>query len=485
MVSRETAVATETPEPITHQGTILLAHAAIEGMGITDAVMRETIGEAAGGELELVRIEPCTRAIDDFSDAALWDELAARQRELFEERLRPLLRAQPDWPIVYFGLTPIPLAVHLGSLIGQGPTVIARLRHHHTRTWAWPQRHATPNLLRGWQPLEHDSSHNGEATILVHTSYEIANANVRRAAPLAVRALDVRVHHFNPDAIASAEDLDAVATSFKHGFDHVANAWPRVGMWHLFASVPVGLALRLGTALNPNIHTPLQTWQYLGQHQDPFRKAILIGKKIAPPRVLVLGASPRHERPISAAVEVQEITDILAHRRPGVESVSRLAANLDDLGGRLLAADPSFIHFAGHGRRGWATLANSRDLVPEPSTWVLHDAHEPDEVKLVEIPDLVDLLAGLPRLVLVVVTACHGEELVEKLAAPGRIVIGFRGPLDDAVARTFSRTFWKAMVEGQSVARAFHLGCMAIGRPARDFALLRPADAGRDVYLSR
>jgi hypothetical protein len=471
---------------VTHQRMILLAHTAIEGMGITDAVMRETLGDAAGDELELVHIEPCIRAIDDFSGAALWADLAARQRELFDERLRPLLWAQPDRTIVYFGMTPIPLAVHLGALIGQGPPVIARLRHHETRTWVWPQQRATQNLLRDWPPLDHDSSRTGEATILVHTSYEIAHANVKRATPLADKALDVRVHNFHPDAIASAEDLDAVATSFKQGFDHVANAWPRVGMWHLFASVPVGLALRLGTALNPNIHTPLQTWQYLGRRQDRFRKAILIGEKIEPARVLVLGASPRHERPISAAVEVQEIMDILALRNPDVESVSRLATTVDDLGSRLLTVDPSFIHFAGHGRRGWAPPAGSRDLVPpEPSTWVLHDAHEPEEVKLVEIPDLVELLAGLSRVALVVVTACHGEELVEKLAAPGRIVIGFRGPLDDAIARTFSRAFWKAMVDGQSVARAFCLGRMAIDRFARDFALLRPADAGHHVYLAR
>ncbi len=164
---------------------ILLAHTAIEGMGITDAVMRETLGDTPGDELEIVRIEPCLRAIDDFSDTALWVDLAARQLELFRERLRPLLRAQSDRPIVYFGMTPIPLAIHLGSLIGQGPPVLARLRHHETRTWAWPQQHATPNLLRDWQLLENDSSRTGEASIIVHTSYEIASANVRRAVPSA------------------------------------------------------------------------------------------------------------------------------------------------------------------------------------------------------------------------------------------------------------------------------------------------------------
>lgn len=448
--------------------------------------MRETLGDASREELEFVRIEPCSRAIDDFSDAVLWADLATRQREQFDERLRPLLRAQPDRTIVYFGMTPIPMAVHLGALIGQGPPVIARLRSHETHKWAWPQQHATPKLLRDWPPLEHDSSRNGEATILVHTSYEIAHANVKHATPSADKALDVRVNHFHPDSIASSEDLDAVVKSFKQGFDHVANAWPRVGLWHLFASVPVGLAFRLGTALNRNIHAPLQTWQYLGQRRDRFRRAILIGQKIEPPRVFVLGASPRHDRPISAAVEVQEIMDILAHCHPNVESVSRLATSLDDFGSRLLAVDPSCIHFAGHGRRGWASPAGSRDLVPtEPSTWVLHDAHEPEEVKLLEIPDLVELFARLPRLVLVVVTACHGEELVEKLAAPGRIVIGFRGPLDDVIARKFSGTFWKEMAAGQSVAQAFRLGRMAIDQSARDFALLRPVDAGHDIYIAR
>lgn len=125
-------------------GAILLAHTVMEGMPVTDEAMLETHIDPAHPEpYEIVRINPFTRPRDGFDEGLDWEELAERQEELDARELRPVMEAHPSWPLVYFGLVPIPLVVHLGALVGQGRKVEARLHHHDNRNWRWPRSSRT------------------------------------------------------------------------------------------------------------------------------------------------------------------------------------------------------------------------------------------------------------------------------------------------------------------------------------------------------
>ena len=77
------------------------------------------------------------------------------------------------------------------------------------------------------------------------------------------------------------------------------------------------------------------------------------------------------------------------------------------------------------------------------------------------------------------------EDITWDTQNPDRAYFVTTDGLDDVIARKFSGTFWKEMAAGQSVAQAFRLGRMAIDQSARDFALLRPVDAGHDIYIAR
>ena len=175
-------------------GAILLAHTAMEGMPVTDEVMLETrIDPARIEPYEIVRINPCTRPRDGFDERLDWEELAERQEELYARELRPIMEAHPSWPVVYFGLVPIPLAS----------------TNHDNRNWSWPRSSRTWCFARRPWRVPRVQSFYGSVAIRVATSYRIAPSQTQAVAKTSF-AYDVRSRSIYPDSIRSELDLEAI-----------------------------------------------------------------------------------------------------------------------------------------------------------------------------------------------------------------------------------------------------------------------------------
>src|SRR5690606_5791209 len=137
-----------------------------------------------------------------------------------------------------------------------------------------------------WTAPPPEPDFDGDVALRVHTSYRIAPETTHQALKEAIRDADVRTQRHHPDALKSSWDLDTAAQQYTQALIDSCNAYPRAQIRHLFASVPVGLALLMGAAINPSIHTPVQTWKYMSGRTSRYRRAILIGAPFRPSRVL-------------------------------------------------------------------------------------------------------------------------------------------------------------------------------------------------------
>ncbi|MCA9686703.1 MAG: SAVED domain-containing protein, partial [Myxococcales bacterium] len=293
-------------------------------------------------EIEIVDIEPPARNdLHDFHAGYPWAEAAAQQ----ERQIERIREARTRWPgaqLIYMGFVPIPLAFHLGTLLGQGTQIEIYNHQHDSHSWSWATSVPTRKLLAPHRAPAGDGNSTRELLHRVSVSYPVQPEQTE-AIVREPQIYEVAVNSPSPTVLRSPADLWRVADVFKQDLDASHNDFPLAPMRHLVASVPVGLALAMGMQVNPTIHLPLQTWKYLRGHEHPYVPAICIGRRERVPRVLLLGASPLDEA-ISAPREVQEIHALLGDFEDRLRVVGRPVTTVEDFVGMLDEADPTVLH---------------------------------------------------------------------------------------------------------------------------------------------
>lgn len=267
-------------------------------------------------------------------DVANWAELADRQALLVRTRIEPALRASPTPQLAYFGLAPVPLAIHLGTKLSLASVTVFQ-RDHKNESWRWPA--AAPTLAVRTTGLPTETRHDpGPVILRVAASAPIEPALTRRSMPdpltQPLAEIDVTLPAPDPDALRSEQDAIAVAAAVRQALDSVARHRPGTTAVHLFAAVPCGLALRIGMVMSPTTHPPVQTYQYYRDADPNYRPALLIH------------ARPRSAEETERAMPTQ--TAPLIERRlehfvdwlkPDAETESAMAAQAHEIRDRIRA----------------------------------------------------------------------------------------------------------------------------------------------------
>jgi tetratricopeptide (TPR) repeat protein/transcriptional regulator with XRE-family HTH domain len=120
---------------------------------------------------------------------------------------------------------------------------------------------------------------------------------------------------------------------------------------------------------------------------------------------------------------------------------------------RAVLQNPAFrdrltvFHFAGHLGGEWLDLPD-------------------EEGNPVAVGQLTQMLAGLPALKLVYLSACSSDAYADALLASGAgAVVGTMGGIDDESASMFAEIFFGHLLRGRSVAEAFHLADVTTPMP--------------------
>lgn len=245
---------------MTAAGTIVLRHMGYLGIEpeATRAVLPQAalLGDRQDVELDQRELVAQARATRD------WAQAYRATRRDFEARLKPLLGKHPEHRVAYFGTVPIPLAMLVGMQVGTWRAVDAYQHHHVRKDWAWTAPHGEAPAIHldiGELPGR-TSLGEGEVVLRVSVSYAVDTRLTRAvvAAPLADLHLSLDPVQTDLEAPAA---LDAIARRFREALDLIQDRLPRTRRIHVFASVPVGVAFRMGTTISPTMHAPIQTYE--------------------------------------------------------------------------------------------------------------------------------------------------------------------------------------------------------------------------------
>ncbi len=197
-----------------------------------------------------------------------WPSLLAEQERLFEEQLAPKLAEYPTYEVLYFGLAPIPLAIHLGYKLGSLRGVQVFLKDHMNKNWKWrPVQAGTP--LVHTAPTELNKAQ-GEVVIRFGTRFEIHQEDTEQVVPAAMKDIAIAPLKRGGDIFGSHEQITEYAKAFFEVLDAIKSNLPNTRAVHLFAAVPVGLAFLLGQEINPNAHPPVHIYEYDGNREPAY-----------------------------------------------------------------------------------------------------------------------------------------------------------------------------------------------------------------------
>ncbi len=242
-------------------GLLLLSHP--EQIGITPRDMTDALPDAykvlPRHPVEVDMVDVVRQAIRSQD----WGAAGRTLEEKFRADIKPLRERHPDYRIVYFGASPVPLAINLGFLLEtwQGIEVIPH--HHARRVWGWSSEQETPPpRLAAVNLPDHIDRTAGQAIVRVSTSHRVDPLVTKVVVPDSLLEIDIALEHPAEDAFRSLAEMEEVAQAFRKALDIIGDRFTGIRHVHLFASVQPGMALLLGAQINKSMHPAVQTYQY-------------------------------------------------------------------------------------------------------------------------------------------------------------------------------------------------------------------------------
>lgn len=221
--------------------------------------------------------------LDDLFDLP-FENIALAQRRQFADVLKPLLDQYPDATIAYFGFAPMPVALHLGYLVGNThPYTIYQL-HHQSNTWyaeGNPPRDGYVFQLKPTVLPKEKQRGKGDVVIRIGTSFSIDPQSTAAVIQDPANEFDIELTAPDIDSLSRQDHIHAVVNAFQEVLNTYSNLLTDREQIHLFVSSSAGLPFALGTRINTNIYPYIQTYQYSKSRAPKHRAAILISRSVS------------------------------------------------------------------------------------------------------------------------------------------------------------------------------------------------------------
>ncbi|RTL59987.1 MAG: SAVED domain-containing protein [Sphingobacteriales bacterium] len=261
--------------------TVVIAHYGIDRKITSDECV-EALGIKESPEIEFVDFEAGHAKLSELYDLP-FENIALAQQRKFAEILKPVLDSNPDAHVAYFGLTPIPVAFHLGYLVGNTHTYTIYQLHHKQNKWlaetAMPYDGYKFEIIQPSLPKEIQKG-KGDVTVRIGTSFNIDPQATYEVIVNPANEFDISLITPHVDSLFSQANIQAVAESFQEVLNTYANKLTDREQIHLFIAGSSGLPFALGTRINPTIYPYVQTYQFSRDHTPKYREAILISREI-------------------------------------------------------------------------------------------------------------------------------------------------------------------------------------------------------------
>lgn len=252
------------------KGLIIIAHGI--HADITEVQCRECEGfpsEWGDIDIHFVKVQPLFVALGDFDSTKVnWSDLEKKTEGNIYEETKYLLKKYPDYPILYVGFAPIPLMIHLGSLIGNSREVFALMKDHNSnKQWYFERNRGgkIPKLkaIKGFPQEEDDIlGAKGDIGLYLSVSHLVSAETTKSVMNHWVKSFDLSLENVGYDVFTTQEGLQFLANEFDNLLLKIAHHYPKISKVHLFASIPTEIAFIIGTKIQPNMHPTIQTYQY-------------------------------------------------------------------------------------------------------------------------------------------------------------------------------------------------------------------------------
>lgn len=212
-----------------------------------------------------------------------FENIALAQQRKFAEVLKPVLDSNPDAHIAYFGLTPIPVAFHLGYLVGNTHSYTIYQLHHKENKWLAESGSPFEGFKFEIMPLvlpKEIQKGKGDVAVRIATSFNIDPQSTYEVIANPANEFDIALATPHVDSLFSQVNINAVVDAFQEVLNAYANKLTDREQIHLFLASSAGLPFALGTRINPNIYPFVQTYQFSRDQTPKYREAILITKEI-------------------------------------------------------------------------------------------------------------------------------------------------------------------------------------------------------------
>lgn len=209
------------------------------------------------------------------SFADTWQPAADYQKELVAEALVRSRNKLPRFAV--FSLSPIPLAIHLGSVLSDRVEVEPFQYHRDRTTWCWPELAGDADVAFELSGLPKTPMRKPvEVAVRVSLSADIQNDDLRAAVGRLPVEIELRVKKPDVGWLVSGKQLHGLSRAFRGMLTDVRRLVPNATRLHLFYAGPTGGAIVIGQTINPRMNPPVALYEYSRQRQPSYQHVLTL-----------------------------------------------------------------------------------------------------------------------------------------------------------------------------------------------------------------
>jgi hypothetical protein len=155
-----------------------------------------------------------------------FENIALAQQRKFAEVLKPVLDSNPDAHIAYFSLTPIPVAFHLGYLVGNTHSYTIYQLHHKQNKWLAESGSPIEGYKFEIMPLvlpKENQKGPGDVAVRIATSFNIDPQTTYEVISNPANEFDITLATPHVDSLFSQDNINSVVDAFPEVLNASAN----------------------------------------------------------------------------------------------------------------------------------------------------------------------------------------------------------------------------------------------------------------------
>ncbi len=207
-----------------------------------------------------------------------WQSYSRIQTKWFRSEFQEAIANYPNYQILYFGLTHIPFAMHLGNLIGDQRKVLVYQYRQNEDTWKWAKEDDdTKEIEFDLMGLPNETINGSQDAVIRIGSYiSVSPADTQVVISNAVKEIDINLANPGPESLSSRLEVENLAKQFYKAVHALCAKIPDLRKIHIFAAVPTGLAFLLGQHISPNKDAPAVIYHFKKNATTKYRKALTL-----------------------------------------------------------------------------------------------------------------------------------------------------------------------------------------------------------------